>query len=495
MPPTLLTDPNRPCWFVGGAYGGTDDQTARFLREGIWENGWGMGGDNRLNEQVKSMRPGDRIAIKAVFTQKRNLPFPNPGEHTVGGMYIKAIGIVTSNPGNGLYVNVDWKSIFNPHRRWYFSQYHQTLHEILPGKSWLTDALIDFTFNNKPQDLNRFRNAPKWREKFGGPSIAQNVVAPAPAAQYPVETPPENNEADDDSPEPYSLDDIITDGCFLSRPQLQDIIDHWHFKKNLILQGPPGTGKTFLARKLAYALIGQKDETQVQAVQFHPNLSYEDFVRGHRPAADGKLTLIDGPFLNLVSAARRDPDSDYVMVIEEINRGNPAQVFGEMLTLLEADKRDPSEALALSYPKSPEERIHIPPNLYIIGTMNIADRSLALVDLAFRRRFAFEELEPQFTPTWREWVSRNSGIPPQFLTVMQQKLETLNREIADDRTLGRQFRIGHSYVTPNHSVTDAPAWFRRIIHKEIAPLLDEYWFDAPDTARDAKAALLDGLDD
>ena len=494
MPPTLLTDPNRPCWFVGSAYGGTDDQTPRFLRERIWENGWGVYGDNRLNDQVKSMRPGDRIAVKAVFAQKRNLPFPNPAEHTAGGMYIKAIGVVTNNPGDGLYVDVDWTPV-NPPRPWYFSQFRQTVHKITPRTSWETDALIDFTFNNKPQDLNRFRNAPKWREKFGGPSVAHNAPVPAPVAQYPVETPPENNEADDDSPEPYSLDDIITDGCFLSRPQLQDIIEHWHFKKNLILQGPPGTGKTFLARKLAYALIGQKDETQVQAVQFHPNLSYEDFVRGHRPAADGKLTLIDGPFLNLVSAARRDPDSDYVMVIEEINRGNPAQVFGEMLTLLESDKRDPSEALALSYPKSPEERIHIPPNLYIIGTMNIADRSLALVDLAFRRRFAFEELEPQFTPTWREWVSRNSGIPPQFLTVMQQKLETLNRQIADDRTLGRQFRIGHSYVTPNHSVTDAPAWFRRIVQKEIAPLLDEYWFDAPETAREAKAALLDGLDD
>ena len=491
MAPTPPTDPNRPCWFVGAFYSGVEDQTPRFLREGIWENGY----DDRYLDEVKSMRPGDRIAIKAVFAQKRNLPFPNPAEHTAGGMYIKAIGVITNNPGNGLYVDVDWKSIFNPPRRWYFSQFRQTVHKFTSGTSWETDALIDFTFNNKPQDLNRFRNAPKWREKFGGPSVAQNAPVPAPVAQYPVETHPENNEADDDSPEPYSLDDIITDGCFLSRPQLQDIIDHWKFKKNLILQGPPGTGKTFLARKLAYALIGQKDETQVQAVQFHPNLSYEDFVRGHRPAADGKLALIDGPFLNLITAARRDPDSDYVMVIEEINRGNPAQVFGEMLTLLESDKRDPSEALALSYPKSPEERIHIPPNLYIIGTMNIADRSLALVDLAFRRRFAFEELEPQFTPTWREWVSRNSGIPSQFLTVIQQKLETLNRGIADDRTLGRQFRIGHSYVTPNHSVTDAPAWFRRIVQKEIAPLLDEYWFDAPDTAREAKAALLDGLDD
>ena len=168
MTSTPQTDPQRPCWFVGAAYGGTEDQTARFLREGIWENGWAASSDNRLHKQVNRMRPGDRIAIKAVFAQKRNLPFPNPGEHTIGGMYIKAIGKVTNNPGNGLYVNVDWTPI-NPHRAWYFIQFRQTFHEVVPGTSWETDALIDFAFNNKPQNFNQFRNAPNWRERFGGP--------------------------------------------------------------------------------------------------------------------------------------------------------------------------------------------------------------------------------------------------------------------------------------------------------------------------------------
>ena len=166
MTSTPPTEPNRPCWFVGSAYGGTDDQTPRFLRERIWENGWGVYGDNRLHEQVNAMQPGDRIAIKAVFAQKRNLPFPNPAEYAVGGMYIKAIGVVANNPGNGLYIGVDWTPV-NPPRTWYFIQFRQTVHQITPGTSWETDALIDFTFNNKPQDLNRFRNAPRWRERFG----------------------------------------------------------------------------------------------------------------------------------------------------------------------------------------------------------------------------------------------------------------------------------------------------------------------------------------
>ena len=159
----------------------------------------------------------------------------------------------------------------------------------------------------------------------------------------------------------------------------------------------------------------RRDENKVRVVQFHPNLSYEDFVRGWRPSGNGRLDLVDGPFLEMINSDSDAPDSDYVMVIEEINRGNPAQVFGEMLTLLEADKRKETEALSLSYRRFERERVFIPDNLYVIGTMNIADRSLALVDLAFRRRFAFEELEPTFGQPWREWVSHKLRDRPSIL--------------------------------------------------------------------------------
>ena len=193
---------------------------------------------------------------------------------------------------------------------------------------------------------------------------------------------------------PYTVDDIMADGCFLEESRLRTILNRLKAKKNLILQGPPGTGKTWLAKKLAFALIGQVDDRRVRRFQFHPNLSYEDFIRGYRPNPDGRLTLVDGPFLEVVNAAKLDQSNDYVMVIEEINRGNPAQIFGEMLTLLEADKRDPGEALRLAHSGSNGERVYIPPNVYVIGTMNVADRSIALVDLALRRRFAFVDLEP-----------------------------------------------------------------------------------------------------
>ena len=263
-------------------------------------------------------------------------------------------------------------------------------------------------------------------------------------------------------------------------------------KRNLILQGPPGTGKTWLAKKLAYALIGRKDDSKVRPMQFHPNLSYEDFVRGWRPQGDGRLELVDGPFLQVVDDAREDPDSDYVMVIEEINRGNPASIFGEMLTLLESDKRKPDEALALAYPREPGERVYIPSNVYVIGTMNLADRSLAMVDLALRRRFAFFDLEPMLNDTWREWVNEQCGIDDGFLAGVAQRINALNEEIAADRNLGRQFRIGHSFVTPppGKPIEDPEEWFEQVVETEIVPLLHEYWFDNPERVTEARSKLL-----
>ena len=301
-------------------------------------------------------------------------------------------------------------------------------------------------------------------------------------------------------PEPYTIDNIIADGCFLDRARLETMRQRLADKRNIILQGPPGTGKTWLAKRLAYALVGSKDDDRVRPLQFHPNMSYEDFVRGWRPSGAGgdsvgRLKLVDGPLLRLIDAARQNPDAKYVMVIEEINRGNPAQIFGEMLTLLESDKRNPGEAMALAYPRDDAERVHIPPNVYVIGTMNLADRSLALVDFALRRRFAFFDLEPTLGRVWRNWVSANAGIPDDFLAGVERRLTALNDQIAADPALGPQFRIGHSVVTPppGADIPNPPEWFRQAVATEIAPLLREYWFDKPEVADDAQTALLTDL--
>ena len=298
-------------------------------------------------------------------------------------------------------------------------------------------------------------------------------------------------EDDEMTEENYSIDQILKEGCFISEDKLKKIIDTLKLKKNLILQGPPGTGKTWLAKKLGYALVGSEDKTKVRSFQFHPSLSYEDFIRGYRPSENEKLSLIDGPFMDAIEQAKKI-DDPYVVVIEEINRGNPAQIFGEMLTLLEADKRGPSEAMELTYKKSSEELVYIPDNLYVIGTMNLADRSLALVDLALRRRFAFFDLEPSLNLAWENWL-KTKGISTQFIYEIKTRMTLLNNRITDDSALGSQYKIGHSYVTPITNVKDEKEWFLQVIESEIGPLLDEYWFDNASLADEVKNKVLEGI--
>ena len=294
---------------------------------------------------------------------------------------------------------------------------------------------------------------------------------------------------------PYSADDIVKEGCFLDRDEIDRILNRLRAKKNIILQGPPGTGKTWLARRLAFALMGQRDESKVRAVQFHPNLSYEDFVRGWRPTGSGTLSLVDGIFMEAIKAASKDP-ALFVVVIEEINRGNPAQMFGELLTLLEAGKRTPSEALELCYPDVDGKRrpVHIPENLFVIGTMNVADRSLALVDMALRRRFAFVDLEPRLGPTWRHWVTNQLGVDPTLVADIERRIRELNAQIAADVRLGKHFQVGHSYVTPAYRLEagETHSWYREVVETEIGPLLEEYWFDAPAEVQKACERLMHG---
>ena len=298
------------------------------------------------------------------------------------------------------------------------------------------------------------------------------------------------------TPQPvYTIQNIIDEGCFLSEARLIEILNCLKVNQNIILQGPPGTGKTWLAKRLAYALVGSKSARQVRPFQFHPNMSYEDFVRGWRPTGNATLELMDGPFILAICEAAENLTRPYVVVIEEINRGNPAQIFGEMLTLIEADKRIPEEALALCYPKEPKERVYIPPNLYTIGTMNLADRSLALVDFAFRRRFAFIDLEPELGEPWRIWVRKKTGIPEDFLTNIASRIGALNQTISNDAAQGPQFQVGHSVVTPRPETTipDHKEWFTQVVRTQIGAHLEEIWFDDRDRARSERDKLLQGL--
>ncbi len=232
---------------------------------------------------------------------------------------------------------------------------------------------------------------------------------------------------------------------FLDRADIERLLSQLKRKKNLVLQGPPGTGKTFIAQRLAWVLAAERSMERIEAVQFHQSYGYEDFVRGYRPTEDGGFVLRDGPFLDFCERVREDGDRPHVLLIDEINRGNLSRIFGELLMLIEADKRSEEWAVRLAYPRDGAERFHVPENLHLIGTMNTADRSLALVDYALRRRFAFFTVEPAFGQPQFQRHLEDLRVPAPVRRRIGERLSVLNEAIAGDSDLGPGFRIGHSY--------------------------------------------------
>ena len=283
-----------------------------------------------------------------------------------------------------------------------------------------------------------------------------------------------NNDLDE-ADEHYTSTDFL-DEVFLSLEDLDQMLGLLRRKKNLILQGAPGTGKTFAAKRLAYALMGETDDSRVEVVQFHQSTAYEDVVVGLRPTAEGGFAAAEGVFARFCRRAAADPGRDYVFIIDEINRANISKAFGELLMLIEAEHR--GEALRL--PVS-GELLSVPKRLHIIGMMNTADRGLALIDYALRRRFAFFEMRPALDhPGFLRHVE---AVGSSRLEALVDVVRRLNQRIAEDEALGPGFQIGHSYLCLPAGNPENPggmdADVTSMVRYELEPLVREYWFDNP----------------
>ena len=268
---------------------------------------------------------------------------------------------------------------------------------------------------------------------------------------------------------------------FMEEKQYDVIVELLERKKNIILQGAPGVGKTFAAKRLAYSILGFKDESKVEFIQFHQSYAYEDFVLGYKPTDNG-FKIETGPFYEFCKKAEAN-DGKHFFVIDEINRGNLSRIFGELLVLTEATKRN--ESATLLYTK---EAFKVPENVYIIGMMNTADRSLAMIDYALRRRFSFVSMEPAFElDSFKNYLNKANNKKANALVA---KIVELNNKIENDPNLGKGFKIGHSYLCSEDLSDNA---LKAIVQYEIIPLLEEYWYDEPSEVEKWSQELLSTL--
>jgi len=460
---TPQTESINHAWYVGAVIN-NEDMLDTFVAEGRWQNGYT---DKHL-EDVKSMKPGDKIVIKASYTRK-NVPFKTNGT-TVSVMGIKAIGTIIENPGDGRNVTVKWDEVFDPVKEWYFFTARNVLwHVERQEDDWVYGALLDFTFSGVKQDIQKFLELPFWKDRY----------------------------VSDDDTEGESVADEEETSAADELPVRNPRTSKLH-SMNTILYGAPGTGKTYSTAEYAMAIIEGRDvrkgkftsderkelitgykesikSGRIVFTTFHQNYGYEEFIQGLRPSNNANtLSFIkaDGVFKKMVDTAIGDHENNYVFIIDEINRANISKVFGELITLIEEDKRW-GELNEMSVTLPMGDVFAIPNNLYILGTMNTADKSISLIDTALRRRFDFVEVPPA----------------PEFIEdeTLRKVLTIINNKLADDLE-SSDLLIGHAYF-----IGKTEDDLAEIMNRNIIPLLYEYFYDHAKKVKAIIDKALEGL--
>lgn len=332
----------------------------------------------------------------------------------------------------------------------------------------LKKTLLNFIDFEEIKDLPELANMEYLKNQQG--SFFKLTKEEYEALMYQIdEANPEDNKQKEHFP--YSDKDFLSE-VYVSQSRLNQIKHMLLRKQNVILQGAPGVGKTFCAKRLAYTILGEKDEDKISFIQFHQNYSYEDFIMGYKPEGSD-FVLKEGVFYRFCRRAQNDPQGKYFFIIDEINRGNLSKIFGELLMLIEKDYRGTYASMPYK-----EERFMVPQNLYIIGMMNTADRSLAMIDYALRRRFSFVEMEPGFES--EGFKNYQKGLKSELFNRIVDLIEELNVEISNDNSLGNGFKIGHSYFCEIKPKDCTKELLEEIVRYDILPMLQEYWFDNQD---------------
>lgn len=451
-------------WYVGTTGNDENGQWRDFSDEyidgGMWVNGW----DDKFIDIVKSIAVGDRIAIKSTFTQKKNLPFDNHGK-TVGAMRIKAIGTVTENAGDGKTIKVDWTRL-DPFKTWFGpGVLREAIHRVDASDGYIKKQLLAFTFGDEEQDYSLCEE--KYSDDIDQTAGVDEMPDDAVEDDMDVATSTGDSET---AKKKTCLEVVRTPRVNLIHPL------------NFIIYGAPGTGKTYSTAEYALAIIENRAvdtrrksyeerkavmatyndyvrKGQIVFTTFHQSYGYEEFIQGLRPdTKSGKMAFItvDGVFKRIADDALDNHEKNYVIIIDEINRANISKVFGELITLIESDKRwgEVNETCATL---QSGDIFAVPNNLYIVGTMNSADKSISLIDAALRRRFEFIEQYPNASlvddPTLRNVLSKIN-------TILADSLESSD------------LLIGHSYFM-GKTVDDLCA----ILNNSIIPLLYEYYYD------------------